>query len=73
MMNAVNQHGYVPSEQELFAIGLQDTAYVKRAILDGQVFWAIHSADGQQIGAAPTREMAFAAIRQHDLEPVSVH
>lgn len=63
-----------PTEQELFALGLAETAYVKPTSQDdGQTVWAIFQADGTQIGAAPSRDLAFAAIRQHDLEPLSVH
>lgn len=35
--------------------------------------WAIHAANGQRIGMAPSPELAFAATRQHDMEPLSVH
>jgi hypothetical protein len=35
--------------------------------------FGIFAADGTGIGAAPSRELAFVAARQHDLEPVSVH
>ena len=34
---------------------------------------AIHAADGTPIGAAPTPELAMAAVRQHEMEPVLVH
>jgi hypothetical protein len=50
--------------------GVSVIAYV-RAERDGG--WAIHAADGTLIGAAPNRDVAFAAIRGHDLEPHSVH
>jgi hypothetical protein len=35
--------------------------------------WAAYAADGTRLGLMPTRELAFAALKQHDLEPVSVH
>jgi hypothetical protein len=54
--------------------GMPDMAYVKRVVArDGAESWTIHAADGTQMGAAPNREVAFAAVRQYDLEPVSVH
>ena len=34
---------------------------------------AIHSADGTPIGAAPTADLAIAAIIQNEMEPVLVH
>jgi hypothetical protein len=57
-----------------FAIwGLPDVAFVKRVIADNAEGWSIHAADGTQMGLATTRELAFAAIKQHELEPMSVH
>lgn len=62
------------SQQDLALWGVQDVAFVKRVRLeDEQVGWSIHAADGSQMGLAPDRNTAFAAIRQHDLEPLSVH
>ncbi len=61
------------SSHELALWGLQDVAYVKRVTVNDEIGWAIHSADGANIGMALDREVAFAAVRQHDLEPVSVH
>jgi len=50
--------------------GLSVVAYIRH--LD-QGNWTIHAADGTAIGSAPTRDTAFAVVRQNDLEPVSVH
>ena len=57
----------------LLSLGLSNTAYVKADTIDGEAVWTIHQADGLRVGMAPTREVAFIAIRQHDLIPVSVH
>ena len=40
---------------------------------DARILLAVHAADGTEIVVMPDREVARAAIRQHDLEPVSVH
>lgn len=61
------------TEQDLAALGVQDVAYVKAAEIDGQQVFAVHAADGTQLAVMPSRETAFAAIKQNDLEPVSVH
>lgn len=61
------------SAQDLAAWGLTDVAFVKRVMVDDQEAWSIHAANGAEMGVAPARELAFAAVRQHDLEPVSVH
>lgn len=60
--------------RDLAVWGLQDVAYVKPVIAeDGSRAYAIHAADGSEIGIAQDYETAFAAIRQHDMEPVSAH
>jgi len=53
--------------------GLQDVAFVKKVVVDGQTGYAIHAADGTHMGMAPSRDLALAAVRQHELEPFSVH
>lgn len=59
--------------QELASWGLQDVAFVKRVVVNDEEAWAIHAANGVEMGMAPRRDLAFAAIRQHDMEPFSVH
>lgn len=53
--------------------GAQRIAYVRPVLLDGQPAVAIHAADGTPIGAAPTMDLAAAAIRQHGMGPALVH
>ena len=53
--------------------GVPHIAYVKQVMVNNDVGWAIHTADGMQIGLAPDRDIAFASVRQHDLEPCSTH
>jgi hypothetical protein len=48
-------------------------AYVKAITIEGVRAYAIYLADGTQLAIAPSREVAFAAVRQHELEPASVH
>jgi len=59
--------------RDLALWGVEDVAYVKQVEEGEGIAWAIHAADGTQMGVAGTREVAFAAVRQHDLEPLSVH
>jgi hypothetical protein len=58
---------------ELALLGVQDLAYIKRVVIDGASGYAVHAADGTQIAVIPDRDVAFATVRQHDLEPMSVH
>ncbi len=61
------------SAQDFLAFGLNDIAYVRsvEGPEDKQV--GIFAADGTQMATVPSRELAFAAIRQHEMEPLSVH
>ncbi|CAA7624407.1 DUF1150 family protein [Magnetospirillum sp. UT-4] len=75
----MNEHNHVHQPQKAMSAadfaswGMPHLAFVKRVELDEQVGWSIHAADGTHMGLAPSRDLAFAAIRQHELEPVSVH
>ncbi len=53
--------------------GDQGTAYVKRILIEGEYYYAIHATDGTELAVVNNREVAFATARQHDMEPVSVH
>lgn len=61
------------SDQELAALGVKDVAYVKPVMVEDEPAYGIFAADGTQVALMPDREVAVATIRQHELEPVSVH
>jgi hypothetical protein len=62
-----------PMSPEAFAdLALTEIAYVKPLASGRATRYAIHAADGTCLGIAEDRDIAFAAIRQQDLEPVSV-
>ena len=61
------------SARELALFGMQDLAYVKQVTVNGVTGFAVHAADGTQIAVLPDREIAFATVRTHELEPLSVH
>jgi len=61
------------SPADLAALGLRGVAYIKPVVIDEATAYAVFAADGTQIGALPTREAALAAMREHGLEPVSLH
>ena len=56
-----------------FAATELPVAYIKAVIVDGARAYAIHAADGTALALVKDRDVAFAAVRQHELEPVSVH
>lgn len=61
------------SSRDFARLGADAVAYLRPVVLNGAAVFAIHAADGTQIGAAPDASLAAAAIRQHDMEPMLVH
>ena len=61
------------SVEQLARLGLAEIAYVKPVVLNGVSGFAIHAADGTPMAVAGDREVAVAAILQHEMHPVSVH
>ena len=54
-------------------LGVSQIAYIKPVVVDGSQGFAIHAADGTPMAVAGDREVAIAAILQHEMQPVSVH
>jgi hypothetical protein len=61
------------SAHDFARLGVEDVAYLRPVLLNGAQAFAIHAADGTPIGAAPSAQLAAAAIRQHEMEPALVH
>jgi hypothetical protein len=58
---------------DLAMLGMQDIAYVKPVLVDGTEGFAVHAADGTRMALIANRDLAFAVVRQNEMEPVSVH
>ncbi len=72
MIDQLNPRSITP--QDFALLGLENLAYIKTVIGEsGEVAYAIHTADGYQVTVVDDRETAFVTVRQHDLEPLSVH
>jgi hypothetical protein len=61
------------SAKAFASLGAQKLAYVKRIVVRGAEVFAVHAADGSHLSEFANRMLAEAALRQHDLEPLSVH
>jgi hypothetical protein len=59
--------------EQLAQLGVAQVAYVKPVTVNGVQGFAIHAADGTAMAVAGNLEVAVAAIRQHEMHPVSVH
>jgi hypothetical protein len=58
---------------ELIDLGLDEIAYIKPIIDNGESVFGIFAADGEKIGLAPEFKVACAITIQNDLYPVNVH
>jgi hypothetical protein len=58
---------------ELQQLGMTEIAYVKPVMLNGAAMFAIHGADGSPMAVAEDRDLALAAIVQHEMIPTLVH
>lgn len=61
------------SETQLAQLGVSQIAYVRPVVVNGTPAFAIHAADGTPMAVAAERDVAIAAIRQHEMIPASVH
>ena len=61
------------SPQDFIALGLDDLAYVRETVIDGQRVFAVHGADGRQLTVLPSRELAVSTVLNHEMTPLSVH
>jgi hypothetical protein len=61
------------TEEQFAQLGLAKLAYVKPVIIDGTAGFAIHAADGTPMALAPDRDLAMAAIVQHEMVAALVH
>ena len=53
--------------EQLAGLGVSQIAYIKPVLMNGTQAFAIHAADGTPMAMADTRDVAVAAIRQHEM------
>lgn len=61
------------SSQDFANYGVGVIAYIKPVVFRGEAAFAIHAADGTQLSVSQDFDVAAAAVRQHEMEPVRVH
>ncbi len=61
------------TESEFAELGVAQVAYVKPVLVEGKAAYAIHAANGTPMALAEEREVALAAIMQHEMVPALVH
>lgn len=50
-----------------------ETAYIKQEQLNNDSVWAIYNEQGEKLGYASSREVAFAVVNQNEFNGLSVH
>ncbi len=50
-----------------------EPAYIKKEMLNNNAVWSIYNVQGEKMGYAATREMAFAIAKQNAYTGTSVH
>jgi hypothetical protein len=61
------------SMRDFANLGLEQIAYVKPVVTVDELGFVIYAANGVRLAVLSDRSDAFALIRRHDLEPVSLH
>ncbi len=59
--------------EQLGQLGVSAMAYIKPVQMNGMAAFAIHAADGSPMAVATERDMAIAAVVQHEMLPALVH
>lgn len=61
------------SPDQLQKLGMPSVAYLKPALVNGTMGYAIHAADGTPMALAADRDLAIAAILENEMHPTWVH
>lgn len=61
------------TQEQLAGLGVNQIAYIKPVMVDGVSGFAIHAADGTPMAVAGDKEIAVAAVTQHEMHALSVH
>ena len=61
------------SVEQLAQLGLQHIAYIRPVVVNGEFGFAIHAADGTPMAVTGDRDVAIAAVLQHEMVPALVH
>ena len=58
---------------QLARLGVAQIAYVKPVVMNGTLAYSIHAADGTPMAMAGNRDVAIAAVHQHEMLASLVH
>lgn len=61
------------TENDFRDLGAENVAYIREVEFMGKAHYSVHSADGQALTLATTRDVALNAMAASDLEAVTLH
>jgi len=61
------------SDTQFAELGMAQVAYIKPVVVEGKKLFAIHAANGTPMALAEDRDVAVAAVHQHDMTTAPVH
>lgn len=59
--------------EDLAIFGIETLAYIRPVVVNGRKVHVVHAADGTLLTIVMDRETAFVTLRQHEMNPQSVH
>ena len=65
--------GMASTPVDFARLGITKMAYIRQTVINNETMWGIYSAAGDPLGAAPSFEAAWVAVKQHHLQPMHVH
>ncbi len=58
---------------QLQCLGVRSVAYLRAGVLDGQIAYAIHGADGARMAMVEDIDLAIELVSEHGMAFVAVH
>ena len=65
--------GMASTPVDFARLGITKMAHIRQTVINNETMWGIYSAAGDPLGAAPSFEAAWVAVKQHHLQPMHVH
>jgi hypothetical protein len=66
-------HAVASTPVDFARLGITQMAYIRETVVNDMPMWGIFSAAGDPLGAAGSFDQAWAAVREHNLQPMRVH
>lgn len=71
--STLNRAESISAMRDWAGYGMHRIIYIKPVQIEARTYHALYAADGTQLLVVEARALAEATIRQHALEPLSVH